>query len=231
MVGAPSLLVTWSRYCPGEGPLAAHYSAAMPFPRRLLNDFETVRLDLHPHWWYITPPFSAFAVTVALMIYALTLGDSSGAKAVKIIAVILLVIAGMWALSRYVRWYTTYFVVTSDRVIFRQGVLRKVGVQIPLERVNNVNFSQTIFERMLGAGDLLIESGGEDGAQRFTDIKHPDEVTNEIHAAMEDNDRTSRGYSAPQADYVDQLERLEAMRDRGSISEDEFQEQKRRLLG
>ena len=42
-----------------------------------------------------------------------------------------------------------------------------------------------MFERMLGAGDLLIESGGEDGQQRFTDIRHPAQVQNLIHAQME----------------------------------------------
>ena len=117
-------------------------------------------------------------------------------------------------------------------IFFREGVFRRDGVQIPLERVNNVNFQQTFFERILGAGDLLIESGGEDGHQRFSDIKHPDRVTNVIHEAMEDNDNRARGGSAGrEVDVADQLERLEALLERGTITEDEFERQKRRLLG
>ena len=157
----------------------------MAFPKRLLNSFETIRVDLRPHWWYLTPPGGATLLALIFTIYALTLDGGVG-KAVKIIALIVLVIAGGWMLGRYTRWYCSHFVVTSHRVIFRAGVLRKSGMQIPLERVNNVNFNQSVFERMLGAGDLLIESGGEDGQERFEDIKHPDRVANIIHEAIED---------------------------------------------
>ena len=77
---------------------------------------------------------------------------------------------------RYLTWATINFVITSDRVIYRSGLIAKHGIEIPLERVNNVSFRQGIFERMIGAGDLLIESGGEDGQQRFTDIRDPERV-------------------------------------------------------
>ena len=46
--------------------------------------------------------------------------------------------------------------VTTDRLIHRHGVLAKHGIEIPLERVNNVLFSQRLFERVLGAGDLIF---------------------------------------------------------------------------
>ncbi len=90
-------------------------------------------------------------------------------------------------MHRYLTWATTNFVITSDRVIYRSGIIAKNGIEIPLERVNNVWFSQGIFERIIGAGDLLIESGGEDGKQRFTDIREPERVQNLIHAQMEVN--------------------------------------------
>ena len=78
--------------------------------------------------------------------------------------------------------------ITSDRVIFRHGLVAKSGIEIPLERVNSVHFHQTIIERMLGAGDLLIESGAEQGEQRFTDIRNPDRVQQLIHAQMNLNE-------------------------------------------
>lgn len=203
----------------------------MAFPKRLLNSFETVRVDLHPHWWYLTPSVSSLVASIVLSLWSLSRGDGFGDKVLKIVTLALVIVCVVWTMIRYLRWVTTYFVVTSDRVIYREGVLRKVGVQIPLERVNNVNFHQTIFERMLGAGDLLIESGGEDGHQRFTDIKHPDRVTNVIHEAMEDNEARARGGVRPEVDVADQLERLEGLLNRGSITEQEFEAQKRRLLG
>jgi len=128
-------------------------------------------------------------------------------------------------------------VITSDRVIYRSGIIAKSGIEIPLERVNNVNFSQGVVERMLGAGDLLIESGGEDGQSRFTDIRHPDRVQNLIHSQMEALHvrRASFGQqqapAAPSTDVTAQLERLEGLLQRGSITQEEFDNQKRRLLG
>jgi len=215
---------------PTHGPV---YSALVPFPKRLLNSYETIKVDMHPHWWYLTPSVAALAVSVGFSVWALTLGDSNADKALKVVGIVLLVASGLWALIRYMLWVTTHFVVTSDRVIFRQGVLRKVGVQIPLERVNNVNFEQTIFERLLGAGDLLIESGGADGQQTFEDIRHPDRVTNIIHEAIEENTVSAArpGVADTGLDVAGQLERLEGLAQRGSITWEEFEAQKRRLLG
>ena len=111
------------------------------------------------------------------------------------------------------------------------GVIAKSGIEIPLERVNNVLFNQTIMERILGAGDLLIESGGEDGQQRFTDVRRPERVQNLIHAQMEVNERRHfQNIAGAGVDVGGQLEKLEGLLERGTISHAEFESQKRRLL-
>jgi uncharacterized membrane protein YdbT with pleckstrin-like domain len=127
----------------------------------------------------------------------------------------------------------THFVITSHRIIYRSGVIAKSGIEIPLERVNNVNFGQSVFERLVGAGDLLIESGGEDGQSRFSDIKHPDQVQRMIHSQMEAamQRRSGRSVDQPAANVADQLERLEGMLQRGTLTPEEFDQQKRKLLG
>lgn len=137
-------------------------------------------------------------------------------------------VALVFLVVRTLQWRTTHFVVTSHRVIFRHGVIGKIGIDIPLERVNNVSIHQSVFERIVGAGNLLIESGGEEGQQRFTDISDPDEVQNIIHNAIRihGGSRSSGASSS-----VSQLERLEGMLQRGSITREEFDEQKQRLLG
>ena len=141
---------------------------------------------------------------------------------------LIIVVALGYLVVRMLQWNTTHFVVTSHRVIYRHGVIGKIGIDIPLERVNNVSIHQSVFERMIDAGDLLIESGGEDGQQRFSDIRGPDEVQNIIHNAIRvhGGSRSSGANSS-----VSQFERLEAMFQRGSITQEEFDEQKRRLLG
>jgi uncharacterized membrane protein YdbT with pleckstrin-like domain len=145
---------------------------------------------------------------------------------------ILIAIALVWAGWRAVTWRTTHFVITSDRLIYRSGVFAKRGIQIPLERVNNVNFKQGILERVVGAGDLLVESAGEDGQQRFTDVRHPDRIQNIIHAQINENENRFIASPAVAAtDTATQLEKLEGMLQRGTLTREEFEAEKHRLLG
>ncbi len=212
-------------------------SRSMPYPKKLLNSYETLSLDLHPHWWYFAETVAALIGSIALGVVSLVVFDegSNGRKLLGWVSLGLIVVCALWLIARYLKWLTTNFVITSDRLIFRQGVLAKSGIEIPLERVNNVNFKQSVFERVIGAGDLLIESGGEDGQQRFTDIRHPEKIQNLIHEQMEYNEQRKFGQGGGgmvnPADVATQLEKLEGLLQRGSLTPEEFEAQKRKLLG
>lgn len=201
----------------------------MPFPRRLLNDYETITLDLHPHWWFLAPAGAATTVSGVMALTALAQFDGWLETLAIYLMIGALVVSAAWLVVKMVQWRTTYFVVTSHRVIYRQGVLARHGVEIPLERMSNVNFKQTIFERLIGSGDLIIESSGRAGQENFSDIQNPEEVQNIVHAALQNRDsRTEENY--PRSDIATQLEKLEGLRQRGALSAEEFSEQKRRLL-
>ena len=207
----------------------------MPYPKKLLNDYETVAVDLHPHWWYFAEPVAALVGSIILGVLTRIFTDGTGAPRTGLVyLVIALIVASMvWVVVRYLKWMTTNFVITSDRLIFRAGVISKMGVEIPLERVNTIHFNQSIFERMTGSGDLVIESGGEDGQQRFTDIRRPDQVQKTIHSQKEESDK--RRFTVTGAhdggDVAGQLEKLEGMLERGTLTADEFQSQMDKLLG
>jgi uncharacterized membrane protein YdbT with pleckstrin-like domain len=203
----------------------------MSYPKKLLNDYETVALDLHPHWWFFAEPVTALLASIAFGIVGWAITDGDTEEYWLYVAVAAIVLSAGWLLVRYAKWSTTNFVITSDRVIFRSGVLAKQGIEIPLERVNNVIFNQTVFERMLGAGDLLIESAGVDGRQRFTDIKHPERVQKLMHAQMESNEQRAFQGANSTSDVATQLEKLEGMLERGTLSPEEFAAQKSKLLG
>jgi uncharacterized membrane protein YdbT with pleckstrin-like domain len=201
----------------------------VPYPRKLLNDHENVVLDLHPHWWYFFEAALALVASIAFAIVVLVVDWPSG---LRWLALAMVVASAIWLLARYTRWITTNFVVTSDRVIFRHGLVAKAGIEIPVERINSVHFGQSIIERVLGAGDLLIESGSEMGQQRFTDVRNPDRVTMMIHQQMDENE--NRVYGSRDGGVTDaatQLEKLEGMMQRGTLSPEEFAAQKRKLLG
>jgi len=145
-----------------------------------------------------------------------------------------------WFGINYVRWTTTNFVVTSERVISRRGIASKHGIEIPLDRINTVFFSQTFFERVIRAGDLGIESAGEGGRQTFTDIRKPNLVQNEIYRQVEnlENRKLQRmgeaargGSAAAPADSIpDQISQLDQLRRQGVLTDAEFDAKKKDLL-
>lgn len=199
----------------------------MPFPRKLLNEGEDVVLDLHPHWWFFTGPVVAVVVTAAASVALRGVNDA--------LLVLLLVLVGLslvWLAVRYARWATTNLVVTTDRLIHREGVLGKRGKEIPLERVNDIAVNQTFFERLIGAGDVTIESGGERGQQVFTDIAKPFLVQNVVYREIEragERD-AARAAGSRVLSIPEQLEKLDELRRRGVISQAEFDAKKTQLL-
>ncbi len=150
------------------------------------------------------------------------------------IALISIALGSGWTVARYISWVTSHFVVTNHRIIYRTGWVRKHGIDIPLDRVNNVVISQSLLERIIGAGDLLIESAGESGQQRFSDIRGPMRVQNQIYAQIQIDKQTHRRNDqllvAPGSDVASQLERLEGLLERGALTREEFEFQKYRLL-
>jgi len=199
----------------------------MGFPRKYLNDGEEIVLDLRPHWFYLAGPAAAL---LAALVFAVWVRDRS--EWILFPALALAVVSLLWFLGRYARWMTTDLVLTSDRLIYRSGVVSRQGREIPLERLNDVSFHQSLFQRLMGAGDLLVESGGERGQEQFGSFAHPQHTQNEIHRAIEaasarDADRMAgRRELSP----LEQLEKLDELRRRGVITEAEFEVKKARLL-
>ena len=202
----------------------------MPFPKRLILDGETVALDLRPHWWFFAGPLFAGIPVLVLLIVALKQnGDVQTAGLWVTVAVALA--WAVWLGARLISWQTTHFVVTSDRLVFRSGILAKHTRDIPLEKVNDLASSQSFFERIIGAGDLLIESAGERGQETFSDIPHPDAVQQEIYRQMEVNQTRMTGGGGPrQQSVTDQIAALADLRDRGAISPAEYEAKKAQLL-
>ena len=207
----------------------------MAFPRRLLIDGEELVLDLRPHWIALAGPVFVTLLVVAAWIFLL---PNLPKGAVHDVLYWALVGGGILVLVWYpvrhaVRWATSHFVVTSDRVIHRTGLVAKDSMEVPLEAINDVRFHQSIAERMIGAGDLIIESAGERGRQLFSDIRKPEEVQRTIYHQGELNQqRMARGGMAPAApSTTSELERLADLRARGVLTEEEFQAQKARILG
>jgi uncharacterized membrane protein YdbT with pleckstrin-like domain len=118
-------------------------------------------------------------------------------------------------------------------VIYRHGVVTRKSREIPLESIQDVSYSQTIFERMVAAGSLTIESAGREGQEPFPDVAHPAKLQSTINQLIDQSrHREQMRYSGqPALSIPEQIEKLAELCQRGIISQDEFERKKESLLG
>ena len=208
----------------------------MAFPKRLLIEGESLVLDLRPHPIALAlPALYTLVLTVAVVWLGAGIGGPGWVwPAVWVVAMLI------YPVPKFVAWATSIFAVTTDRVIHRQGWIAKRSMEIPLEAINDVRFEQGIFDRLVGAGTLLISSASEFGTNTFDDIRHPEEVQRTIYHQGEMNKkRMYQGDATPMAapptpgapSATTELERLAKLRTDGVLTEEEFQAQKARILG
>lgn len=134
-------------------------------------------------------------------------------------------------LGRLLAWRSTSLVVTSARVVHRHGVLRRTGREIPVSRVQDVTYEQRLLERLLRIGSVTIESAGSGSAEAITGLPRPAEVQRLVNRAVEAAAAGRAGATRAGVDLAAQLERLDALRRRGVLSEAEFAAKKAELLG
>jgi len=151
----------------------------MPFPRRLLTDDEEVIVELRPHWAFLG---WALVVTVATVVLAIVVVASFPHAPVGVLYLLLVVvgITALWLTVRLVRWFATSLVVTNTRIVQRSGVLARNGLELRLERVNQLSYHQSLLGRCLRSGELLVEVGGETGVVVFDHVPRPAAVQSVI---------------------------------------------------
>ncbi len=196
----------------------------MKYPESLLSDDEEVRRAFRPHWKSLIIPALWTLLVIIGLVLVPRLPDETWLRASVVVILLLGLI--VVAVIPAMRWWFTQFVLTNERLVMRKGIIARSGVEIPLEVVNDVIFSQTIFERLLGFGDLIIESAGEMGQSRFSNIPRPDEFQAELYRTREDRARALSS-SQPPSDTLATLARLHAD---GFLTDQEFEAKKAKLL-
>ncbi|MCI0425252.1 MAG: PH domain-containing protein [Actinobacteria bacterium] len=199
----------------------------MGYPQRLLSEDEVIESEFRPHWSQLLRE-GLLVLAGIVLIVLIAVSTVPNWVMLAVAGVVLVLIA-----NGVITWLTTQHVITNERVIFRAGFISKRGKEIPLEVVNDVAFNQTVFERIFGTGDLLIESAGTHGQSRYRDIPKPEEVQTLIYKVREGRMASlERAGMAPSAESrASQLETLSRLHDEGKLSDEEFEDEKRRLLG
>jgi uncharacterized membrane protein YdbT with pleckstrin-like domain len=151
------------------------------YPDNVLAGDERVVLHRHPHWKRLIGPVLVLLLATAVAAFGLGVvnrltWDQTAKNIVMIvIGVIWLILVGWLVAWPVFNWRSTHFVITDRRVMFRHGVMTRSGIDIPLARINSVEFRHGLTDRVLRTGTLIIESASQDPLE-FHDIPHVERV-------------------------------------------------------
>jgi uncharacterized membrane protein YdbT with pleckstrin-like domain len=168
------------------------HPVAVPYPDKLLADDEEVVRHLHPHWLTIFWPIVWFLLIVGGASFAAAvIPDGSNQGLFRLLLVgLALVLALALVVVPLLRWRTTHYVITTHRLLFRQGILARHGRDVGLSRITDVSYRQSLWDRIINSGTLTIESAGESGATVLEAIPDSDGVQQLLnHVIEEDADR------------------------------------------
>ncbi|HLX88837.1 MAG TPA: PH domain-containing protein [Acidimicrobiales bacterium] len=171
----------------------------MPFPRRLLTGGEDVVVELRPHWSFLGRALPVAALAVAVLI-GTTVAWPSAPSWIDNALLVVVGLALLWLTARVLLWRRTTFVLTTQRVVQRQGVLARRGVDVRLDRINEISYHQSLVGRMVGVGQLVIELGGETGVVVFDHVNRPAALSGLLHhqiAALRSPGRPARSTQWP----------------------------------
>jgi membrane protein YdbS with pleckstrin-like domain len=160
----------------------------MAYTRRILSEDEHVELDLHPHWKVLVLPVIVLLLVVPVASYlAAIVPEGSGQTPLRgAIVVVAAVLIFLGTLRQLVRWLTTHYIVTNRRLITRHGLVARNGRDMPLTRINDISFSHTVIERVLGCGTLVVESAGERGQLMLRDVPGVEMVQRRLYELADD---------------------------------------------
>ncbi|MDT4891062.1 MAG: hypothetical protein QOE97_97 [Pseudonocardiales bacterium] len=180
----------------------------MAYPDKILAEDEKVVEHLHPHWITLVPATLWFLVICAAAGFGIGYAPSNGTTHtvfIIVIVVVALVLLSWLSFAPWLAWRTTHYVFTTHRVLIRRGILRRTGRDIALQRINDVAFTQSLWDRMVRAGTLTIESAGEQGQEALKNIPRSDRQQQLLNRLIEDDhDRRARSYGGLSQPYPPQ---------------------------
>lgn len=192
----------------------------MAFSNKHLTQGEHVELEFRTHAKRIIGPLLVILSMIVLGVLAyLFLPDDGRPWTLVAVLVLCAIVAIVWGLIPIWKWRNTVFVLTNRRLITRTGIMAKSGRDIPLYRINDVQYEKGVSDRMLGCGTLLISDASDQPQLRLDDIPHVESVQVKINELLfaHFGDGQDRPDSVPAAGRGNdrRQDRLDDPRDRG----------------
>ncbi len=208
--------------------------------RTALKKDEKIQIIIRQHWIKLVLPILVWLLLSILLIGVFSLGVTG------FVISLLLATVPMYI---YLEWKHNLWAVTNLRVVDESGFFSRYSKESPLDKINNVEYDQTIWGRILGFGDVDIQTAAEMGETTYKLIHHPKLLKDTITHAQEEYKRNQINQQATQLAQAiaqnvgipkstatpqmvaDELQKLFDLLQKGAITAEEYQAQKNRLLG
>jgi uncharacterized membrane protein YdbT with pleckstrin-like domain len=145
-------------------------------------------ITVHPHWKVLARPVSVAAGVVAAALVAEVMIPWGAMAPIGplILAGVAIVLVMWWLTVPLLRWRTTIYELTTRRLRMRSGIIARFGKDIPLSRITDVSFQVGLLDRILGSGTIVVESPGEHGQVRLTEIPRVERLQATLFQLVED---------------------------------------------
>jgi len=209
-----------------------------------LKKNEKVILTIRKHWFVLLKPI---LWTVILLIIAIAVAvagsDTEFENFFLIGAGLTTVLTILWFIYKIIDRNNNLWAVTNLRIIDEYGVFTNNSKETPLDKINNVTYRQPLLGRMFNYGNVQIQSAAESGSTTHKMIERPKVLKDTITQHQErykqeqikeqaqslanavDRQKPSGGI-----DISEELTKLHSLKEKGIITEDDFQKGKDKIL-
>lgn len=199
-----------------------------------INESIIVRERRH---WFVWLPQLLLSLFIMVVIIAASLLLRPDTNDLSLLGLVFLIIP-IWTFVRvFLDWLTEEYIITSRRIIQSEGIINKSVIDSSLEKINDVTLSQSVMGRILDYGDLEILTASELGINKLRHIQSPVRFKKAMVNAKEAlrtigdiEDATNRGTSFSKNDIPELIAELDVLRQKGIITQTEFEEKRAKLL-
>ena len=209
--------------------------------RTALKKDEKILITIRQHWLRLVLPFFAWLLLTVILIWWLNNSTTSTT------AYIIILVTALYPLYEYINWRHNLWCVTNLRVVDETGFFTRYSKESPLDKINNVEYDQSLMGRLFGYGNVDIQTAAELGETKYELIHHPKLLKDTITHAQEEYKkmqissqatqlaeaiaRTNTGIKPSQQMIADELDKLFELLQKGAITQEEYVAQKNKLMG
>lgn len=205
--------------------------------RTELKKDEKILIIIRKHWLRLMLPCVAWLLLTVILLWWLQ----------NATAFIIILLTALYPMIEYINWKNNIWCVTNLRVVDESGFFGRYSKESPLDKINNVEYDQTVWGRLLGFGSVDIQTAAELGESKYEFIHHPKLLKDTITHAQEENKkaqitnqanqlaeaiaRTNTATQPSQQMIADELHKLFELMQKGAITQEEYVVQKNKLIG